>query len=84
MRAHRKDLRCVMIGVGGLLDVFAGDVPRAPESWQKANLEWLYRLIRQPRRFTRMVRLPEVLLLAARERVGSKKGPPKGPGEGKR
>ena len=60
MNAHGTDLRCVMIGVGGLLDVFAGDVPRAPESWQRAGLEWLYRLVRQPRRITRMVRLPSI------------------------
>ena len=80
MNAHGIDLRCVMIGVGGLLDVFAGDVPRAPESWQKAGLEWLYRLVRQPRRITRRVRLPSVLLLAAAERLEQKKRPPKGPG----
>ena len=80
MDAHRHSLRCVMIGVGGLLDVFAGDVQRAPEVWRKAGLEWLYRLTRQPRRFTRMVRLPGILLLAAAERLGAKKRPPKGPG----
>ena len=80
MNAHGTDLRCVMIGVGGLLDVFAGDVPRAPESWQRAGLEWLYRLVRQPRRITRMVRLPSILFLAAAERMRQKKRPPKGPG----
>ena len=40
--------------LGGLLDVFAGDIPRAPESWQRLGLEWLYRLIREPKRFRRM------------------------------
>ncbi len=79
MRDHR-DLPCVMIGVGGLLDVFAGDVTRAPELWQKAGTEWLYRLLRQPWRFRRMVRLPGVLLLAAEDRLRIKKRPPKGPG----
>lgn len=68
MAQNRQRTNAVMIGVGGLLDVFAGDIPRAPESWQRLGLEWLYRLLREPRRIKRMIRLPEILLLAARER----------------
>ena len=45
---------CVMIGVGGSFDVFAGFVKRAPAIWQKLGLEWLYRVIRQPERFKRI------------------------------
>lgn len=37
-------------GVGGTFDVFAGHVKRAPESWQRFGLEWLYRLLQEPRR----------------------------------
>ena len=68
MAKNRKRTPAVMIGVGGLLDVFAGDIPRAPESWQRLGLEWLYRLLREPRRFKRVIRLPKILLLALRER----------------
>ena len=68
MARNRQRTNAVMIGVGGLLDVFAGDIPRAPEAWQKLGLEWLYRLLREPRRIKRMIRLPKILLLAARER----------------
>ena len=68
MAENRQRTPAVMIGVGGLLDVFAGDIPRAPESWQRLGLEWLYRLLREPRRFKRMIRLPKILLLALRER----------------
>ena len=68
MAQNRQRTNAVMIGVGGLLDVFAGDIPRAPEAWQRLGLEWLYRLLREPRRIKRMIRLPEILLLAARER----------------
>ena len=68
MAQNRQRTNAVMIGVGGLLDVFAGDIPRAPEAWQKLGLEWLYRLLREPRRIKRMIRLPKILLLAARER----------------
>ena len=68
MARNRQKINAVMIGVGGLLDVFAGDIPRAPESWQRLGLEWLYRLLCEPRRFKRVIRLPKILLLALRER----------------
>lgn len=68
MAKNRQRTPAVMIGVGGLLDVFAGDIPRAPETWQRLGLEWLYRLLREPRRFKRVIRLPKILLLALRER----------------
>lgn len=45
---------CVMVGVGGSFDVFAGYVKRAPKIWQKLGLEWLYRVIKQPERFKRI------------------------------
>lgn len=68
MAKNRQRTPAVMIGVGGLLDVFAGDIPRAPETWQRLGLEWLYRLLREPRRFKRVIRLPKILFLALRER----------------
>ena len=68
MAKNRQRTPAVMIGVGGLLDVFAGDIPRAPEAWQRLGLEWLYRLLREPRRFKRVIRLPKILFLALRER----------------
>jgi N-acetylglucosaminyldiphosphoundecaprenol N-acetyl-beta-D-mannosaminyltransferase len=37
-------------GVGGAFDVMAGRVKRAPRLWQKLGLEWLYRVIQEPRR----------------------------------
>lgn len=60
------------VGLGGSLDVFAGTVERAPESWQKAGMEWLYRLIREPSRFGRMARLPLILTDALAARLGGK------------
>lgn len=61
-----------MVGLGGALDVFAGVVERAPESWQKVGMEWLYRLVKDPKRIKRMARLPLVLFQAAGERVRGK------------
>ncbi len=46
------------MGVGGSLDFIAGLVPRAPRWMQARGLEWLYRLLRQPWRLRRMLRLP--------------------------
>ena len=57
------------IGLGGALDVFAGNVERAPEQWQKAGLEWAYRLKKEPKRIGRMAKLPLVLVKAAKRRV---------------
>ncbi len=57
--AHADLNAKVAMGIGGSLDVFAGEVKRAPEFFQKAGLEWLYRLIKQPSRFVRMLALPK-------------------------
>ncbi len=45
------------LGVGGTLDTLAGTVKRAPIAWQKLNIEWLYRLLKQPSRAWRCRRL---------------------------
>lgn len=63
----------IMAGLGGCLDVFSGEVERAPDAFQKAGLEWLYRLYKEPSRFRRMAKLPKVLFKSAGRRLrGSK------------
>jgi len=62
-----KLVPCTMIGLGGSLDVFAGEAKRAPELMIRMNLEWLYRLYKQPSRIGRMMRLPKYLLYAVRK-----------------
>lgn len=61
-----------LIGLGGSLDVFAGTVKRAPETWQKLGLEWLYRLLKQPSRIGRMAKLPLFLVSAAGAKLKGK------------
>ncbi|MFV0519732.1 MAG: WecB/TagA/CpsF family glycosyltransferase [Lachnospirales bacterium] len=46
------------IGVGGTIDVLANHVRRAPDIFIKLNLEWLYRALKQPKRFLRLLKLP--------------------------
>lgn len=62
----------IFIGVGGSFDVIAGAVERAPLAWQKANLEWLYRLIKQPSRLPRMLALPRFGLKILKMKVTGK------------
>ncbi|MCD6310169.1 MAG: WecB/TagA/CpsF family glycosyltransferase [Candidatus Eremiobacteraeota bacterium] len=52
----------VAVGIGGSLDVMAGDLKRAPGWMIKCNLEWLYRLLQQPSRLKRMTVLPVFIL----------------------
>lgn len=57
--AHSDINAKIAMGLGGSLDVFAGTVKRAPKIYQKLGIEWLYRLIKQPSRFIRMLALPK-------------------------
>lgn len=41
---------CVFMGVGGSFDVISGNIPRAPKWMQKMNLEWLFRVMQEPKR----------------------------------
>lgn len=50
MAAHQGRVKGLMIGVGAGFDYFAGNIERAPEWMQKSNMEWLYRLIQDPKR----------------------------------
>lgn len=59
------------IGVGGSFDVISGNLERAPERWRTMGLEWLYRLLKEPRRWRRQLALPHFVLLIAGENVRS-------------
>ncbi len=59
----------IAIGVGGAFDYYAGVVPRAPAWMRHHGLEWLYRLIRQPWRFRRQLKLFQFLWLVLSKKV---------------
>jgi N-acetylglucosaminyldiphosphoundecaprenol N-acetyl-beta-D-mannosaminyltransferase len=61
-----------VMGVGGAIDVIAGVRRRAPARWQRLGLEWLYRLLQEPRRLARryLVTNATLLLLVSRALLG--------------
>ena len=61
------------IGVGGSFDVYAGNVERAPALFQRAGLEWAYRLAKEPRRWRRQLALPRFALAALGEALTARK-----------
>lgn len=69
----------LMAGLGGCLDVLGGRVKRAPEVWIRWKLEWLYRLLRQPGRLKRQLRLPAFALAVLAEKRRKKGRGPEGP-----
>ena len=50
MAAHKHKINAIMIGVGAAFDYESGNLKRAPKWMQKCSLEWLYRLLQEPRR----------------------------------
>lgn len=75
MAAHQASLQVrLMVGLGGSLDGFAGVVKRAPRWMIRCNLEWLYRLLREPRRLGRMLRLPKFILACKKQRRREREG----------
>lgn len=67
---HRDELKVkVVMVVGGALDMLSGNVSRAPVKWRKFGLEWLWRLVHQPWRWRRQLRLVKFVGMVAREVV---------------
>ncbi len=73
--AHMEEIHATLFcGLGGSLDVFAGEAKRAPKLFIKLGLEWFYRLLKQPSRIGRMMKLPKFLLIVLWERLCGRKG----------
>ena len=53
MADHRARLPCALVGVGAAFDFLAGEKAQAPAWMQRCGLEWLFRLIHEPRRLAR-------------------------------
>lgn len=61
-RMQRVHPNAIYQGLGGSFDVYTGRVERAPEWWIRNNLEFAYRLIKQPSRIKRQIHLVRFLL----------------------
>ncbi len=66
---HRLKVKA-SLGVGGTMDVLAGNVRLAPDFFRNNGLEWLYRLYKEPWRFKRMLRLPKFILYVLGIKLG--------------
>lgn len=66
---HETYNKSIAMGVGGSFDVIAGEVKRAPDWIINLNLEWAYRLYKEPQRFIRMLDLPKFMLLVIRKSI---------------
>lgn len=59
----KLNINCHVGTIGAVFDFFAGTVERAPLWWQEHSLEWLYRLIKEPRRMWRRYIIGNILFL---------------------
>lgn len=57
------------IGIGGMIDILSGNVARAPKVMRDMGMEWLYRLVKEPKRIKRQLILPKFLLSVMMERA---------------
>jgi len=76
--AHRAAARTrgiLFVGAGGALDILAGRISRAPAFMVENHLEWLYRLVKEPRRIRRQARLPGFFLSLLAEKMGWRSPP---------
>jgi N-acetylglucosaminyldiphosphoundecaprenol N-acetyl-beta-D-mannosaminyltransferase len=74
MAVNRVAVDAVMIGVGAAFDLYAGNIREAPAVVSKLGLEWIFRLLQEPRRlFSRYLLVnPRFMILAARQLVRGK------------
>lgn len=63
MAAHRGRINALMIGVGAAFDYHSGTVKRAPLWWQHNGLEWLYRLVSDPKRLMKRYMVTNTLFI---------------------
>lgn len=63
MARMQQQHRAIYQGLGGSFDVYTGNVERAPKWWLDHNLEWAYRLLKQPKRIKRQMKLVKLIWL---------------------
>lgn len=69
MEEMKEKHPALYMGLGGSFDVYTGSVKRAPKAWINLNLEWAYRLVKQPKRIFRQVALFKFVNLLLTNRI---------------
>lgn len=75
MAAHKDRIKGFMVGVGAGFDYYAGKLKRAPQWMQRCSLEWLYRLLQDPKRLLRrylVTNIRYLYLIAKENRLAEK------------
>ncbi len=62
----------IYMGVGGVFDIFAGNLKRAPKWMISLGMEWLYRVYKEPFRIKRLISIPKFLLIVMKNRNAGK------------
>lgn len=62
----------IFMGVGGVFDIFAGNLKRAPKWMISLGLEWLYRVAKEPFRIKRLASIPKFLFIVLKNRKAGK------------
>ncbi len=72
MAEHHGKINAVMVGVGAAFDFHSGLKPQAPVWMQATGLEWLFRLVNEPRRLWRryLYHNPRFMVLAVADLLG--------------
>jgi N-acetylglucosaminyldiphosphoundecaprenol N-acetyl-beta-D-mannosaminyltransferase len=71
MHQHRPKIHAVMVGLGGVFPIYAGIIKHAPAWVRKSGLEWLYRLVQEPKRLWKRYgsTIPPFVYLSAKQVV---------------
>lgn len=69
MNQMKQRYPALYMGLGGSFDVYTGTIQRAPKFWIDNNLEWAYRLMRQPQRIFRQTALIKFMYLLMRGKL---------------
>ncbi len=69
MQEMQQKHQAIYQGLGGSFDVYVGNVIRAPNWWVKNNLEWAYRLVKQPTRIKRQIHLIKFAIYLLTNRI---------------
>ena len=76
MAEHKEQLNCVMLGVGAAYDFIAGSKKHAPRWMQRVGLEWLFRLLSEPKRLWKryLQQNPRFIYYFSRQLINHKLG----------